>query len=596
MKREIRSSAIAGVAGTGAIIDVGQESFVIPGIEKWHQSELRIVDLKRLSARLHKVLKAPKDREESSLMVRRFPKQMFCERCRRMVWWKTDLEVEGEEPKCRSHGCDGMLVPMRFVTACENGHLDDIDWRYWVHSGPNGNRGCKSDDKLFFDVDAEARNAGLGSLKVSCRKCNSSNSLEGLANKDLYRKIFTSCTGRHPWIFGRQEQCRADVVILQRGATNLHYPVTISALDIPAVATENPASAFADQIRSHKSYQKLLDFIRNTGGDNAAIIDIYAETISEAVGCCQETVLEVANAELNGITIVSSAGQEDGQVLDQAILLGEEWKTIEDALSQGSLSSQHFIAISEELANSSPGWMKELVSGVLLIRRLREVKAYLGFQRVKPSTPDKIVTPDVGSVQPWLPAAEVFGEGIVLKINFAVMEKWAENLPAVEQDALKKIERKRLDENFWFLPAVDPVFLALHTISHLLLCRITFECGYSSSSLRERLYFSREDKYAGIMIFTADGDSEGSLGGLVRQGRSDLLAQSFGEAVEQGRWCSSDPVCSETAGQGLGGFNHAACHACCLVPETSCVAANTLLDRRMIFDDSWGLLSFLQGV
>ena len=95
------------------------------------------------------------------------------------------------------------------------------------------------------------------------------------------------------------------------------------------------------------------------------------------------------------------------------------------------------------------------------------------------------------------------------------------------------------------------------------------------------------------MIYTADGDSEGSLGGLVRQGRRDRLAQSILEAVDQGCWCSSDPVCSETAGQGLGGFNHAACHACSLVSETSCTAANTLLDRRMLFDKDWGLLGFL---
>jgi hypothetical protein len=170
---------------------------------------------------------------------------------------------------------------------------------------------------------------------------------------------------------------------------------------------------------------------------------------------------------------------------------------------------------------------------------------------------------------------------------------WAAALPGPVVASLAKLEEKRENESFWFLPTIDPVFLAMHTLSHLLLRRITFECGYSSSSLRERLYFSNENRTAGIMIYTADGDSEGSLGGLVRQGRQDRLAQSLGEAVEQGAWCSSDPVCTETAGQGLGGFNHAACHACSLVSETSCTAANTLLDRRMLYDPEWGLLRFL---
>jgi hypothetical protein len=237
--------------------------------------------------------------------------------------------------------------------------------------------------------------------------------------------------------------------------------------------------------------------------------------------------------------------------------------------------------------------MKALVSGVLLIRRLREVRAYLGFQRVKPDV-SKTVRPDVGAAENWLPASEVFGEGIVLALNFDLLEKWAAGISDDEKESLKALENKRLDENFWFLPSVDPIFFAIHTLSHLLLRRITFECGYSSSSLRERLYFNAETRYAGIMIYTADGDSEGSLGGLVRQGRRDRLAQSIIEAVDQGCWCSSDPVCSETAGQGLGGFNHAACHACSLVSETSCTVANTLLDRRMLFDPGWGLLSSLE--
>lgn len=591
MKREIRSSAVAGVAGTGAIIDVGQESFVIPGIEKWRQPELRVVDLKRLSTRLHKILKAPKDQEEPSLMVWRFPRVMFCEKCRRMVWWKTDMEKDGQEPKCHKDGCDGKLVPMRFVAACEHGHLDDIDWYFWAHSGLHGNKGCKTRDNLSFVVDDASHMAGLGSLKVTCR-CGSYRSLEDLANKTITKEIFKVCTGKHPWIWGKQEQCSADVVILQRGATNLHYPVTISALDIPESVVENQASHFAEQIRSHKKYPMLLDSMRNTSGE---MIDILIEFIAESVGCSEEIVREVANAELGGLTVASSTQQDEVLALDQAVLLGEEWKTIEEALREGSLTSQHFVAVSEELAPSSPVWIKRLVSGVLLIRRLREVRAYLGFQRVKPATPDKTVSPDVGGQQPWLPAAEVFGEGIVIKLNFGMLEEWVEKLPVMELEILKELEKKRLDENYWFLPSVDPIFLAMHTIAHLLLRRITFECGYSSSSLRERLYFSREDKYAGIMIYTADGDSEGSLGGLVRQGRSDRLAQSFCEAIEQGRWCSSDPVCSETAGQGLGGFNHAACHACSLVSETSCVAANTLLNRRMLYDGTWGLLKALEN-
>jgi hypothetical protein len=239
--------------------------------------------------------------------------------------------------------------------------------------------------------------------------------------------------------------------------------------------------------------------------------------------------------------------------------------------------------------------MKNLLQGVLLIRRLREVRAYLGFQRVKPGPAEKTVRPDVAKSENWLPASEVFGEGFVLALNFGALERWLEHLPESEVAVLKSLDQKRRDENFWFLPEVDPAFIAVHTLSHLLLRQVTFDCGYSSSSLRERIYFDRAKRYAGVMIYTADGDSEGSLGGLVRQGKSDRLIASLTEAMEQGRWCSSDPVCSESAGQGLGGFNHAACHACSLLAETSCTCANTLLDRRMLADPGWGLLRSVGG-
>ena len=592
MKREIRSSAVAGMAGVGAVVDVGQESFLIPGISGWKQGALRVIDLKRLSTRLHKILKAPKE-EKPTLLIRRFPRAMFCEKCRMMIHWKAAMEQKDSEPLCPKGGCGGKLVPMRFVAACENGHLNDADWRYWAHSGQGGSRSCRALDQLFFTVDTSAATGGLASIRVACKKCGSWRSLEDLSNKSIIKETFRKCSGRHPWINDQQEECSADVVILQRGATNLHYPSTISALDIPTDVVENPAAQFAEQIRQHPYYQRLIDYLQSTEGNPADLVSVFAGFLAVAVGCDPAVVMEVASADANGRVLVGAGGVTEEGAIDQTVLLDEEWRTIEAALHAGEMVSRNFAAVSEELSPAAPSWMKALVSGVLLVRRLREVRAYLGFQRVKPD-PAKTVRPDVGAPENWLPASEVFGEGFVLALNFDLLEKWATDIPPDEKRSLKALEDKRLEENFWFLPRVDPIFLAIHTLSHLLLRRITFECGYSSSSLRERLYFNAETKYAAIMIYTADGDSEGSLGGLVRQGRKDRLAQSIIESLDQGRWCSSDPVCSETAGQGLGGFNHAACHACSLVSETSCTAANTLLDRRMLFDPDWGLLSFLE--
>ncbi|AMO23919.1 hypothetical protein UC35_14925 [Ramlibacter tataouinensis] len=380
------------------------------------------------------------------------------------------------------------------------------------------------------------------------------------------------------------------MVVLQRGATNLHYPDTISALDIPVDIEESPVSQFAEQVKAHGLFQKLLTFIRGTG-NTKDLIDGFVTVIAQQVGCDEAVVLEIATAEVEGRAV--TGGKMKSQLtgpVEQGVFLEEEWRTMRAALNAGEMISGTFAAVAEELDGAAPQWLRSLVERVLLIRRLREVRAYLGFQRVKPGPAERRVSPDVGHPENWLAATEVFGEGFVLALNFAALERWSKSLPASELNAIADLEKKRLDENFWFLPKVDPAFLAIHTLSHLLLRQVTFDCGYSSSSLRERIYFDRINQYAGLMIYTADADSEGSLGGLVRQGRSDRLARSIIAAVEQGRWCSSDPVCSETAGQGLGGFNHAACHACCLVSETSCTHANTLLDRRMLIDPAWGLL------
>ena len=116
--------------------------------------------------------------------------------------------------------------------------------------------------------------------------------------------------------------------------------------------------------------------------------------------------------------------------------------------------------------------------------------------------------------------------------------------------------------------------------------QICFECGYSSSSLRERIYSALPEEthgpMAGILIYTADSDSEGSLGGLADQGRLERLAPNIATSLIKGEWCSNGPICGEIEGQGLAGLNRAACHACALVSETSCIYGNALLDRTLL--------------
>lgn len=176
------------------------------------------------------------------------------------------------------------------------------------------------------------------------------------------------------------------------------------------------------------------------------------------------------------------------------------------------------------------------------------------------------------------------------------VSRWEAAVRADRDEATRfdELERHWQNEGYWFLPKPTPRLIAIHTLAHLLMRQLVFESGYSSSALRERIYVGPD--MAGLLIYTADGDSEGSLGGLVRQGRPDRLGDLIRVALDRGVWCSADPVCRETKGQGLGGFNRAACHACSLVPETSCVFANTLLDRSLLLGRGTSLPGLLENV
>jgi hypothetical protein len=87
---------------------------------------------------------------------------------------------------------------------------------------------------------------------------------------------------------------------------------------------------------------------------------------------------------------------------------------------------------------------------------------------------------------------------------------------------------------------------------------------------------------AGLLIYTATTDSDGTLGGLQRQGKAARIEGILQRGLEAMEWCSSDPLCiSDMMGAGAS-FSIAACHSCVLTPETSCETFNRFLDRGLL--------------
>jgi hypothetical protein len=226
---------------------------------------------------------------------------------------------------------------------------------------------------------------------------------------------------------------------------------------------------------------------------------------------------------------------------------------------------------------------------VALLDKLRETRAFVGFSRLYATTSTdsykrwKLIS---RSRKNWLPAVVVRGEGIFLAFDDAHLDRWdlahgefhRQRLVAVNRNLHAQADRRQVHAR-----DATPKFVLLHTFAHVLVSQLIFDCGYGSSSLRERIYYSDEHpRMSGVLIYTAAGDSEGTMGGLVRMGAPGLLERTMARALDRARWCSSDPVCIESPGQGPDSCNLAACHSCGLLPETSCEQQNRLLDRAML--------------
>ena len=222
------------------------------------------------------------------------------------------------------------------------------------------------------------------------------------------------------------------------------------------------------------------------------------------------------------------------------------------------------------------------VSNVTAVNRLKEIMVFNGFYRAGGERP---TPPDITGECDWLPAIELYGEGIFFTLDEAVLQRWEDSAALqARSDAFKRRYVRRAGHGIReFEPDVTPRFLLCHTLAHLVIHQLDAEAGYPAASLKERIYCSTgADPMAGILIYVAVPDEEGSLGGLMELAKPERFLRLLTGAFEAANWCSLDPVCAEQEGHGPDLLNRAACHACVLVPETSCPHGNVLLDRIFV--------------
>lgn len=586
-KPSVRSGQLIAPFGVGSLCEVDGQSFFIRGTGRWARGRnLEELELRALTSRLQPgvTLKRP----VNSVAVSRFPRWHFCPACRSMVFWDAERDRMPRpsdptpKPTCGNQGCrDQRLVPMRFVAVCDGGHLEEIDWYFWAHRrnqrAENGSCDRRT-ARLSFVVTGQS-GGDFSSMKIACN-CGASSTLEGISEAPLPQR----CSGRQPNETGggcldpHDPQGRPYPLHMEpRGSSALHYASVISALDISVDAGYGEAIA---ALKADPTYVTLVDVAVRLGKADEALFRTQVEILGENREVAAEAAWQSFEADVlrQSGSIGTAAG---GGEIRQGDILGDEFPVLADGIG---IKSRTLVT-----KPSSPGnryRLDSLLEKVVQVERLREVRAFRGFQRRKPTDDNPMISPSLGQPTPiWLPAIEVIGEGIFVEFSRTALRSWLdENRDEIAEFATNQLlsaENLGLPERMGF--EANPVFVMVHTFAHMLINQLSFDCGYSSTSLRERIYCGpTSNLYAGLLIYTADSDSEGSMGGLVELGAPGRFAEMAYRAVSRSEWCSGDPVCRELEAQGIDGLNRAACHACSLVAETSCTFSNILLDRVLV--------------
>ena len=541
-----RRTNLVSTFGVGSLLPAQDDSVMICGLDDWHKGEL--ITEPRLAHSLGVAeFRSPATwrRAKGDVPAVRFPEWSFCTGCRKLgPYWRV---ADPETARCAS--CNEAVSPSRFVVCCLNGHIEDFPYRAWAHED-----GSVQHEGHDLRLIAQGHTSALADLVVSC-SCGKSRSMAGAFDLAALRGI-RRCTGSRPWLDTSDAECDQALRTLQRGSSNVWFAVVRSAISIPSVA------GLADSFIA----AKLSDLNPDASAEQIAAM------YKPPAGCSTDDLVRAIERSRNPSATEHAPSERE--------LRAEEYQALVQGVG-GLEADDLFLCEEVDLTDSG---VPELVAQISRVGRLREVRALTGFTRIVPSIEENeaTVAPLVNSGHPlWLPAVEVLGEGVFVRLDDALLEAWTTSGFALERS--KMLLRSQAQVSQQSLTAgmeVSPKSMALHSLAHVLINEMSLTSGYPAASLRERVY--DEEGQAGVLIYTATADSAGSLGGLAGLSDPDRFQQTLGNGIRRARWCTADPVCIESYGSGVNGMNLAACHACLLLPETSCERFNLTLDRAAL--------------
>jgi len=596
----IRLSHLLGQSGVGAIVRGTNGLVIVQDTRQWTDRQgvsagklIPYVERVRAALGIEEQLREPPVAKElangqvdgTSIPATRFPSWMRCPSCGSMYRWPWRKDQPDHAPHCSHQDCKyhPKLEQVTWVLTHPGGYLADVPWHFLAHQGGRdpSQRNCKVQDQLrLIERGYEERILRCGGCGVEARFRGDERVGFGQGRMQPWTK-----DDLVPLTEVGEEVDKEQAQVLVINDTRVYVPVAESVLVIP------PESRVRKGTVVDRLYRNSGDRSRIDGARTPLARKSIVRTLATEYRCVADDI-ETALADL-------ARGYP---------LYGEN-------LTPGQLRESEFKAFLEELPdqrededlvtrNRSNKWRElgstvnlnaeeqKIVSGVrhlVRVDRLKAVKVFKGFTRLGG---EEIVPPGIAGELDWLPAIELYGEGIFLALDEDRLKVW-EKAPGVVSRLNQLLPRFAQSGRDTPNP-VTTRFMLLHTLSHLLMRQIESEGGYPAASLIERVYCANgPEPMAGILIHVAVPDIAGSLGGLAELSEPQRFLRILIRALEHSRWCSLDPVCSEHEGQGPGLLNRAACHACALVPEPACEFGNTLLDRGFVKDDAAnGLPSF----
>lgn len=587
----VRPSQLMYAFGIGSVVDLPNFSILVGGLDDWDETHQAVITEDRLLAAVRaedgldavrELRSAPWEPETrnafdswamTGVPVTPFPRWFRCSRCSYLGPIDSglfELETQPYRPdraryahkNCSGRGRPPTAVPARFVVACSRGHLDEFPWVEFVHRDAP----CSGNPIL------EAVDLGTGSrstdVLVKCRTCQQKGFM-AQAFGEGSQLVLPLCRGRSPQLRRFDAGgCKEQATAMLLGASNAWFAVTRMVLSIPSSSdvVEQTVADHWSILANVSSVAELPNLLR------------YVPELKSLDGHDVATVWSAIEARRAAI-----AGGASGPA--ERDLVGPEWEVFTNPT--GAPVGDDFKLVGTRAPEGFEAWFEPTV----LVERLREVTALIGFTRIDgPDAEARNIAPIARHRPMWVPAAQSRGEGIFLRLREKRVAEWEAQVAGTPRmEALRRAHqdwRKRR--------GLDPAalwpgerYVLLHTLSHALINELALECGYAAASIRERIYAEApggvRPPMAGILLYTAAPDAEGTLGGLVSLGRAEFAGPVLARAVRRMALCTSDPMCAHHCpGQDEDVLHGAACHACLFVPETSCERGNRYLERSSL--------------